>query len=121
MRLLTSCRELILILTLVSCAGVKLPEKADEERCVISVEYNKCRCHQYRVVPAFVGRVGDSYDKPMAYCDRRVSFSAESWIEFVLWFEESFQAVKDANKKNKKRFKKPRMFDHEDDEIQSLL
>ena len=69
----------------------------DHERCVVSIRFNKCRCHTYRVSPEVVGRVSDSVDKPISYCDNLIGFSPETWIEYVLWFEEAFEAVKDAN------------------------
>ena len=79
------------------CSTVQLPQLADQERCVISIELNKCRCHQYRVSPEKVGRVSDSVDRPVEYCERFVGFSPDSWVEFVLWLEETFEAVNDAN------------------------
>jgi hypothetical protein len=88
---------LILFPLLFSCQTVQIPEKSDEERCVVSVEFNVCRCHQYRVSPSVVGRVSESVDYPIEHCERLVGFSPEAWVNFVLWFEETFQAVEDAN------------------------
>jgi len=94
--------KLTLILLLITClnlgcATVTLPELADHERCVVSIEHDKCRCHLYRVSAKEVGRVSDSYDKPLPYCDKLIGFSPDTWVEYVLWFEEAFQAAEDAN------------------------
>jgi len=80
-----------------SCANIELPIKSDERRCIISVKFNKCRCHTYRVSPEFVGRVDEPTDHALEYCDNLVGFDPEGWVRFVLWFEETFQAVRDAN------------------------
>lgn len=91
--------SLILALTicLSGCGKVFIPKMDDHERCVVSVKFNKCRCHIYRVSSEKVGRISDSYDKPLNYCNNLVGFKPSIWIEYVLWFEEVFEAVNDAN------------------------
>lgn len=54
-----------------------------EERCVVSVEFDKCRCHEYLITEKFSGRVSESVDRDLAYCDRFVGFSAESWVRML--------------------------------------
>jgi hypothetical protein len=93
------------------CGKVLIPKMDDHERCVVSIEFNKCRCHIYRVAPEFVGRVGNSYDKALNYCNNLVGFKPSVWVEYVLWFEEVFQAVDDANNKS---LQKPDMETPED-------
>lgn len=74
---------LILLLTgfLSSCKTQSF--RIEEERCVVSTEFNKCRCHQYVITEGFSGRVSESVDKELEYCDRHVSFSASAWIEIL--------------------------------------
>lgn len=58
----------------------------------------KCRCHQYLVKNGHVGRVSDSVDRPLDYCHKFASFSPDSWVEFVNWFESIFKYVNRAKK-----------------------
>ena len=106
--------SLILLLTicLEGCASFKFSELADHERCVWSLKHQICRCHTYRVSPETVGRVSESVNKPAEHCDKLVGFAPETWIEYVLWLEENFQAAVDAQNmsvplgKRKKRRRK---------------
>jgi len=82
------------------CDKVTLPTIENQERCVLSLEYNKCRCHEYAVTRQVIGRVSPSEDKPIEYCENLVGFKASSWVKYVLWFEEIFETVDDANKNN---------------------
>lgn len=97
MRKLKTSLILLLTIFLSSCAHVQLPILEDQERCVVSIELNRCRCHMYRVTKEKVGRVSESVNKPISYCEKLVGFKPTSWIKFVLWFEEAFEAVEDAN------------------------
>jgi len=92
---------LLLIISLnVGCRGtIKLPPIVDQERCIISLEFNKCRCHMYRVSHKEIGRVGESTNKPLEYCDKLIGFKSSAWINYALWFEEVFQIVADENRK----------------------
>ena len=47
-----------------------------------------------------VGRVSESVNRPLEYCDKFIGFSPDTWIDSVLWHEEVFQAVEDANNKS---------------------
>lgn len=99
LRLKTSLSLLLIICLNVGCDKVILPSLKNQERCVISLEHKICRCHMYQIADAGVGRVSDSYNNPLKYCDKLVGFSPDSWIELVLWLEEVFDTVKDANDK----------------------
>lgn len=89
-----------LMICLNGCSKINLPTIEDQERCVASIKFNKCRCHTYKVSKEKIGRVSDSVDKPLNYCDNLVGFSPKSWVNYVLWFEEIFIAVDDANENN---------------------
>jgi len=66
------------------------------ERCVIflkeveeDIYSGKCRCHEYEITLDNIGRVSESFDRPLNYCDRYVAFKpSESWTELRAWFEE---------------------------------
>lgn len=88
---------LLLITFLSGCTSINLAEKSDEERCVLSVEFQKCRCHQYRVSASQVGRVSESVDRPIEYCEDLVGFQPKAWVRYVIWIEDVFQAVEDHN------------------------
>ncbi len=90
---------LLLTIFLEGCAGFAFSKMEDHERCIWSLQYQKCRCHMYRVSPEKVGRVSDSWDAPPAKCDKLVGFAPNTWIEYVLWFQENYQAAQDASGK----------------------
>lgn len=52
----------------------------------------------YEVSKTNVGRVTESVDYPLEYCENLVGFSPSSWVEYVVWFEEVYAAVEDAEK-----------------------
>ena len=90
---------LLLIICLSGCSKIILPTVKDQERCVLSLKYNKCSCHQYRVSKDTVGRVGETVHHSIEHCENLVGFSPMSFIEYVLFFEEVFKAAEDANTK----------------------
>ena len=53
----------------------------------------KCRCHQYIIKNGHIGRVSDSYDKPLDYCNKFAAYSPGDWVEFVDWFDSIFNYV----------------------------
>ena len=70
---------LLLMTQLMSCRS-SFPA-TNVERCVINVELYKCRCHKYEINSEYVGRIGESYDKPVEYCNTLVGFTPENWTE----------------------------------------
>lgn len=102
---------LILLLTifLESCQSIniKLPIIENHERCssfIVEVEDNlysgKCRCHEYQVSEDYIGRIGESYDKPLDYCSKQVQFSARTWSEEYLYFFDEIFFMKKYKKQN---------------------
>lgn len=79
--------NLILILVLIISTSCRMPS-TEVERCVLSIEYYKCRCHKYEVTQEHIGRVGDSYDKPYEYCDKLVGFRPSDWAVLRGWMNE---------------------------------
>ena len=53
------------------------------ERCVNDQSFGICRCHDYRISNQFIGRVSESRNEPLNYCDRRVSFSPRGYVEVL--------------------------------------
>lgn len=92
---------LILCSSLGSCG---FPRIDPIERCILKVEYNKCRCHTYEISDTNVGRIGPSVDHPIEYCDRGVVFRPNEWTSMRTWFEEIKLYLSD--KKNNKKFRK---------------
>lgn len=82
-----------LMIFLSSCQQIPIL-KQPFERCVIYLEQlgedtysGKCRCHQYEITPDNIGRISDSIDKPLNYCDRFVALKASgSWTDLRSWF-----------------------------------
>jgi len=83
------------------CATVILPTRDDHERCVaniiIPLKESYCRCHTYRWSPEKVGRVSESVNKPIEHCDKLIGKSPQETVNDVLFLEEMFEAVDDAN------------------------
>lgn len=98
---------ILLLITLNSCG---IPKIRPIERCVISFDNNKCRCHEYTISDKTIGRTSDSYDKPIEYCDKGVVFIPKEWGALRSWFFEIQEFLKDrkGNKKVRKKLKKYR-------------
>ena len=88
---------LILLLTICSsgCSSFPLPEFTVERCVTILSPIEKCRCHQYQVSSGNIGRVTESTDKDVRYCDRKVGFSPEDWIKFIELMEEAYGVNED--------------------------
>lgn len=86
---------IILTISLSSCQNIPIL-KEPIERCSIFLERlgentfsGKCRCHLYEITPDNIGRVSESIDHGLEYCDRHVTLKAStSWTELRGWFEE---------------------------------
>ena len=76
----------LMILLTISISGCK--DDLLVERCPVQVEFQTCRCHDYKITRQFIGRVSDSRDNPLEYCDRHVSFSTEDYIKILEALEE---------------------------------
>lgn len=73
-----------LSLLLSSCLTTRpINFKYEAERCLVSVDFDKCRCHDYIITPSFSGRISDSFDRPLEYCNNFVGFSPLSWVELL--------------------------------------
>lgn len=79
--------NLILIVLSITLTSCKMPE-TEVERCVQSIKYYKCRCHNYEITSQHIGRVGASYDKPFEYCDNLVGFKPSNWAVLRGWMNE---------------------------------
>ena len=73
-----------LLIIFLSLALVGCKNEIVVERCIESQQFQTCRCHPYKISKAQIGRIGDSVDKPIEYCDKRVCFSAEQWSNDIL-------------------------------------
>ena len=84
--------KLILILLTTSFLNgcETFPTIKPQERCMIVLESDVgqyCRCHQYGWSKDFIGRIGDSYDKDIMYCNKLIGFSPDSSGEIYIWQE----------------------------------
>ena len=86
---------LLSITCLSACASFPLPEFTVERCVTILTPIEKCRCHQYQVSSGNIGRVSESTDRDVRYCDRKVGFSPENWIKFIELMEEAYGANED--------------------------
>lgn len=82
-------KNLMVISTIfISCTSIPLMEEPIE-RCSIFLEKQKCRCHKYEISPDKIGRIGESKDYDITYCDKSVVLRPEnSWTPLRAWFEE---------------------------------
>jgi len=79
--------RIILILLLMTFSGCQsFPTIEPQERCVISLEFDKCRCHEYDLMED--RRVSESYDETVEYCERMVGFRPDSWEDIKIWLGE---------------------------------
>lgn len=81
---------ILMLLLIISSSCQTFPKVKVLERCVISVDSNKCRCHSYQISEKNIGRVSESIDRSIEYCDKLIGFRAESWTELRVWFEEIY-------------------------------
>lgn len=100
--------KLIALSTIYLSSCVNIPPKRNitTERCVPVIEQipesidrytGYCRCHKY-VMGDQIGRVSDSYDKPLNYCSKIIGFPKyvsevypylEEWRVFLLQQEKN--------------------------------
>lgn len=91
-------RMILIVLSMIlisSCQNIPLLE-SPVERCGIFLRPQenglfdgKCRCHLYEITPDNIGRISESVDHPLEYCDRFVAFRpSTSWAELRSWFED---------------------------------
>lgn len=97
LRLSKSLITLSIIFPSVGCDG--FPKIDPVERCVISFDFQKCRCHMYKFDnPPGERRVSDSYDEPIAYCHNAVAFRTNpggAWSTIVSWMDEIYFYLRD--------------------------
>lgn len=79
---------LLTIIFLSSCNN--FPTIAPQERCMAVLESDVgqyCRCHMYQWNSDTIGRIGDSYDKDIMYCNKLIGFSPDSTGKIYSWQE----------------------------------
>lgn len=99
--------KLILILALIIClSGCQgIPTIAPQERCIVVLESDVgqyCRCHMYEWTSAHIGRITESYDKDIMYCNKLVGFSPDSTGAIYTWQEQIRLFLNRQTKKSKK-------------------
>jgi len=81
----------------ISCRTIGKPTILPQERCALSLAFDKCRCHLYDLETAT--RVSEARDYPLEYCEDLVGFSAGTWAaEITPWARESIRFYEDACK-----------------------
>jgi hypothetical protein len=91
MKLLTICLS---VLILASCKS-GFPTIEPQERCfmVLETELDQtytgyCRCHMYQWSSSYIGRVSESVNHELSYCDKMGGFSPESVGNIYIWQED---------------------------------
>ena len=79
---------MLLMIFLNSCGFPQI--KPPLERCVVSFEYQKCRCHLYEISKNNIGRISDSIDHPIEYCENLIGFRPDEWSRLAVWFHQVF-------------------------------
>lgn len=95
MKLLQRLSVMTLLITLASCGSTVV------QRCNVRIIDNKCRCHDYRVERKSPGRISDSIDYPLEYCDNHISFSPDDWGELLKVLMDV--TIEKGNKKDKRK------------------
>jgi hypothetical protein len=87
----------LLMIFSISCRTIGQPIIAPQERCALSFQFNKCRCHLYDLQKA--ERVTEPADYPIEYCEDLVGFSAKAWAaDITPWARESIRFYNDTCK-----------------------
>jgi hypothetical protein len=84
----------LLIISISFISGCNFPKLNSEEtveRCVVSAKFNRCRCHLYEISRSNIGRVSNSINRPLSYCEGAVAFPANEWADIVSWYTEIFE------------------------------
>ena len=68
---------ILLSLFLVSC---RTPETS-LERCLVDIKHYSCICHKYEINKSYIGKIGETYEKPFEYCDKMIGFTTDNWGE----------------------------------------
>ncbi len=79
-------KSLLILLLMTFSACQSFPTIEPQERCVLVLEYDKCRCHTYDIMDD--RRISDSYDETADYCERMVGFRPDAWQEIKIWLGE---------------------------------
>lgn len=88
------------IIFLSGCNG--FPTILPQERCVIVLESDQgsyCRCHLYEWSKDHIGRISDSVDHEIKYCDKLIGFRPDTYGRVYTWWEEIRLWVNNFNKK----------------------
>ncbi len=91
-----SLKIMSVALLMISCDA---PGIKSVERCVVSIEHEACFCHQYEITKKRVGRITDTIDYPIEYCDKLVGFKPVEWGTVRMWIGDIFAFI--ARRKNK--------------------
>jgi len=107
--------KMILMITLILCLSLsckKMPLLGTPiERCGTFMEeveedlyVGKCRCHEYEITLKNIGRISESVDHPLSYCNKAIVFKASSsWAELRAWIEALVFWENERRKKKKKK------------------
>lgn len=84
---------LLLSLFLVSCK-TEFPTILPQERCFVVLEAQQeqlytghCRCHMYEWTQSHIGRITESVNHDLAYCDKMGGFRPDELGEIAAWQE----------------------------------
>lgn len=81
-----------------------VPDAQPVERCVLSLKFNKCRCHIWDADnPPGERVVGPGIDMPIEHCDNMVGFRTNPdgpWSMLITWMDELWYWFEDRNSNN---------------------
>lgn len=76
------------LITFLSSCKDDFPTIQPQERCVVVLsDGGRCRCHMYSWSITGIGRITESTNKPLEYCDKLVGFKPESSVKIYEWEE----------------------------------
>jgi hypothetical protein len=88
----------IAMMTLLILSSCKLrfprPQIEPQERCVVSLKFNKCRCIKFDLYNWKT--IGKGYDREIEHCDDLIGFSIEDWATRISpWAKENIRLYED--------------------------
>ena len=93
---------LLILLTITFLSGCdSFPVITPKERCLVdlSSEEPHCRCYLYEWNSDTIGKVGESYDKELMYCDKLIGYNSADTTAIYEW-QNSIRLWLRRNKKN---------------------
>lgn len=90
--------KIVIMMSLTSFSACKLrfprPQIDPQERCVLSIQFEKCRCIMFDLYNW--QSIGEGYDMSFDYCDDIIGFSIDDWAQEISpWAKENIRLYED--------------------------